>query len=134
MLYSEYYYIFKKSFTFLVNKNRILEILYKNNKLEKQLTNDKEIIKAYGMIRAKKLKKRLGELQAATTLSDLKTIKSARLHQLIGDKKGLWAIDILKNWRICFEIFHDPIPLLEDGGVDIEEVTDIKIISIEDYH
>ena len=39
-------------------------------------------------------------------------------HYLKGDRKGLWAIDVNKNWRIVFEF--------KDGNV--------YIVDYEDYH
>jgi proteic killer suppression protein len=45
-------------------------------------------------------------------------IPGFRLHQLKGDKKGLWAIDVNKNWRIVFKF--------EDGNA--------YVVDYEDYH
>ena len=111
-----------------------MEIIYRSNKLEKQLTDEKEIIKAYGKIRGIKLRQRLDHLYQSPTLAVVKFIPGARLHPLIGDKQGTWAVYIIKNWRLCFIITHDPIPELEDGGIDLEQVTAIEIISVTDYH
>jgi len=41
-----------------------------------------------------------------------------RLHPLKGKMKGLWAIDVSKNWRITFKF--------KDG--------DVYIVNYEDYH
>jgi plasmid maintenance system killer protein len=43
---------------------------------------------------------------------------NGRLHSLKGDRQGLWAIDINRNWRIVFE--------LKDGNA--------CIVDYEDYH
>lgn len=110
-----------------------MKIFYKNNKLKISLTVDKEIIKTYGT-RAKKIKQRMNELESWDTLHDISRLPALRLHPLKGNKKGEWAVDIQKNWRICFEISNGPLPLLEDGGIDLSMVNEIKIISIEDYH
>lgn len=109
-----------------------MTITYKNNKLEKSLSNA-TILKKYGLVRSKKIKKRLTELEEADSLSDILTLP-VRLHAYIGDRIGDWSIDIQENWRIIFEIVHDPIPKLEDGGVNLKEITIIKIVSIEDPH
>jgi proteic killer suppression protein len=37
-------------------------------------------------------------------------------------------------FRLIFEPYHDPIPIKEDGGIDLEQVTRIRVLSIEDYH
>ena len=56
------------------------------------------------------------------------------MHQHIGKGKGTWSIDIQENWRILFEINQDPIPTLEDGGIDLKAITIISIESVEDPH
>ncbi|MEH6512959.1 MAG: type II toxin-antitoxin system RelE/ParE family toxin [Maribacter arcticus] len=110
-----------------------MKLTYKNNKLEKSLTIDKEIIRYYGQL-AKKIKQRITELQEADNLAVIATLPSMRLHPYKGDRKGEWSIDIFKNWRICFEIANQPIPNMEDAKVDLAKVTSIKIMSVEDPH
>jgi proteic killer suppression protein len=110
-----------------------MKLTYKNNKLEKSLTVDKEIIKAHGQL-AKKIKQRINELQEADNLAVIATLPFMRLHPYKGARKGEWSIDIFKNWRICFEIANQPIPVMEDAGVDLAKVTSIKIMSVEDPH
>lgn len=110
-----------------------MKLTYKNNKLEKSLTVDKEIIKSYGQL-AKKIKQRITELQEADNLAIIATLPFMRLHPYKGNRKGEWSIDIFKNWRICFEIPDQSIPGKEDTGVNLEKVTSIKIMSVEDPH
>ncbi|MGH1366363.1 MAG: type II toxin-antitoxin system RelE/ParE family toxin [Calditrichia bacterium] len=110
-----------------------MRLSFKTRKLERSLTNDKETLKSYGT-RAKKIKQRISQLKAAPQLSVIATLPALRLHQYIGKRKGTWSIDIHENWRICFQIDHDPVPTLEDGGVDLDEVTAIRISTIEDPH
>ena len=45
---------------------------------------------------------RLRQLDAATTLGDLRFPPSNRLEALSGDRKGKWSIRINEQWRICF--------------------------------
>lgn len=110
-----------------------MDISYRNNKLKKGLSKDSEMIKQYGTL-AKPLKQRINELKAADSLYDISLLPALRLHPYKADRKGEWSIDIKGNWRIVFEIDHDPIPKDEDGGVSLRLVTAIKIISIEDPH
>ncbi|PKG41465.1 killer suppression protein HigA [Psychroflexus sp. MES1-P1E] len=108
-----------------------MELSYKNNKLKKSLTTDKGIAKGYGTI-AKKVKLRITQLNNADNLEVISKLQVLRLHQHIG--KGTWSIDIQENWRILFEINQDPIPTLEDGGIDLKAITIISIESVEDPH
>ncbi len=64
-----------------------------------------------------KLRIRLTALYSATCIEDMKT-PGWRLHSLKGDRQGLWAIDVNKNWRIVFEF--------KDGNA--------YVVDYEDYH
>lgn len=44
---------------------------------------------------------RLTALDTAATIEDM-NLPGFRLHPLKGDKQGLWAMDVSKNWRITF--------------------------------
>lgn len=109
-----------------------MKLSYKSNKLEKSFT-DKGLVKTYGVL-AKKIKQRKNELENADNLWVISLLPALRLHQYQGNRKGTWSIDIHQNWRILFEIDQDPIPTLEDGGVDLKAITIISIESVEDPH
>ena len=64
-----------------------------------------------------KLRIRLSALDTATCIEDMNT-PGWRLHNLKGDPKGYWAIDVSKNWRIVFQF--------KDGNA--------YIVNYEDYH
>lgn len=110
-----------------------MEIFYKNRKLEKQLTDPKEMAKSFGQL-ARKVNQRLEDLKAADTLAVLKTIPAARCHELTGNRKDELTINVSGNYRMIFEPYHNPIPKKDDGGLNWEEVTKIMINEIEDYH
>ena len=110
-----------------------MEIKYKTNKLEKQLTNPRDLAKTFGML-AKKINQRLSELKAAESLAIMRFIPAARCHELVGTQKGELAVDVSQNYRMIFEPYHDPLPKKEDGGLHWESITKIQINQIEDYH
>jgi toxin HigB-1 len=64
-----------------------------------------------------KLRMQLAALDTALNIEDL-DIPGYRLHQLKGDRKGLWSITVNANWRITFEF--------TDGNV--------YVVNYEDYH
>ncbi|RKX24615.1 MAG: Killer protein [Candidatus Zixiibacteriota bacterium] len=65
----------------------------------------------------KKLRMRLVALDTATSIEDM-DVPGFRLHPLKGKRKGLWAIDVSKNWRIIFKF--------QDGNA--------YVVDYEDYH
>ena len=110
-----------------------MEISYKSKKLEKSLTEPREISKSYGVM-AKKVNQRMKDLSAASTLAVMTTLPAANCHELHGTREGSLAVDISGNWRIIFEPDHDPNPTKNDGGLNWDLVTQIKILEVTDYH
>ena len=49
----------------------------------------------------KKLQLILTALQAATQPQDM-NFPGSRLHQLVGDRRGTWSVDVSGNWRVTF--------------------------------
>ncbi len=110
-----------------------MNIDFKNNKIKKALSEAGEMQKAFGNM-AKKVSQRMEQLRAAATLADMESYQAARCHELKGERKGEWAIDISVNYRMIFEINQNPVPLNKDGSVDTKKITDIMIIETTDYH
>jgi proteic killer suppression protein len=66
---------------------------------------------------AKKLRLQLAALDTAQSIDDM-DIPGYRLHQLTGDKRGIWSVTVNANWRLTF--------MFEEGNV--------YILNYEDYH
>lgn len=110
-----------------------MEICYGNNKIKKQLSSATEMKKAFGA-NATRVSIRLDEIRASPNLKILMQIPAANCHQLSGNRKNEWAVDISRNHRLIFEIWQDPVPKTENNEVDTIRVTDIQITKTEDYH
>ncbi|WP_416395653.1 type II toxin-antitoxin system RelE/ParE family toxin [Allohahella sp. A8] len=66
---------------------------------------------------AKRLRLVLATLNAASAVKDM-DLPGLRLHQLVGNRSGLWSVTVSGNWRVTFRF--------EDG--------DAEIVNYEDYH
>lgn len=110
-----------------------MQIQFQKNKLQKQLSSASEIKKNFG-VNAKRVASRMDEIAASPNLAILMQIPAANCHPLTGDRNGEWALDVSKNFRLIFEIAHDPVPKEDNGSIDTIMVTDIKIVEIGDYH
>ncbi len=110
-----------------------MNLEYNNKKLKKSLTTDKGLQKTYGQL-SKKIKQRITELESADNLAVINSIPVLRLHEYKGKDAGTWSIDIKDNWRLLFELRHDPIPRLKDGGINLSEITIIGITDVKDPH
>ncbi len=66
---------------------------------------------------AKKIKMRLFALDTALVIEDM-ALPGFNLHELKGDRAGIYSIKVSGNWRITFR-FED---------------RDVEIVNYEDYH
>lgn len=74
------------------------------------------------------------ELSAADSLADISRMPPARRHELVGDRKGVFSVDLEHPFRLLFIPANDPMPLNSQGGINLSEVTEVEIIGIEDTH
>lgn len=77
---------------------------------------------------------RLAVLRATSSLDLVPVKPPERRHLLIGDRSGQFAVDIDQSYRLVFKPNHDPIIRTEDGGIDVTQITAIKITEVIDYH
>jgi plasmid maintenance system killer protein len=110
-----------------------MDFSFANRKLEKELSDERAMKKAYGE-RARALQNRLATLALAEKLSDVPMGPPDWLKQLKGDRDEQFSVVLTRNWRLIFEVGDDPIPRLDDGGIDLENVTAIRFIEVVDYH
>jgi|APSaa5957512576_1039674.scaffolds.fasta_scaffold165213_1 plasmid maintenance system killer protein len=104
-----------------------MKINFKSKKLKKKFETRKELEKAYGTRQAKKITQRMNELYAAESLQDIKHIPSSRLHQLSGNYKTCFAIDLVPPYRLIIKP--------EDGDIeDLRTMTLVEVVNVEDYH
>ena len=78
-------------------------------------------VKSYGENTARKIIQRMNELESADSVEMLVKCFIGRCHQLQGNRKGEYAMDLEHPYRLIFI------------KVKNEELL-VKIVSIEDYH
>ena len=66
---------------------------------------------------AQRIRMILAQLNQARSIKDM-DIPTLRLHQLKGQRKGIWSVTVQANWRITFRFVEG----------------DAEIINYEDYH
>jgi len=111
-----------------------MEVSFRTRSLQKVLNSETAVVRVYGAENGRLIMRRLTVLEAANSLADVPHDRPERCHQLVGKKKGQFAVDLKHPSWLVFEPAHDPLPLLEDGGLDLARITTICILSIEDYH
>jgi toxin HigB-1 len=111
-----------------------MKVSFKTTKLQKLLGQHKELVKAFGDKRARLIERRMVYLKGASNLQDVPQKKPYRCHELTGQRKGEFAVDVDEKLRIVFVPDHDPVQKLPDGGIDRKAVNEIVIIEVGDYH
>jgi len=66
---------------------------------------------------AERLRRVLSNLDVAVCADDV-DLHGYRLHQLHGDRCGIWTITVQANWRITFRFVDE----------------DVELVNYEDYH
>lgn len=107
-----------------------MKISFSTKGIHSLCTSHDKAVRKYGRYCADGLFTRLTQLNAA---DKLKYFIFDRPHPLKGSKAGKFAVTIYGGWRLIFEP-HNSIPKSEDDSIDWDNVIDIKITSIEDYH
>lgn len=101
-----------------------LDVRYKDNKLEKLCTNEREMQRRRPDL-VKKLRRRVNALRAVRAVGDLPSHDpGGDWHDLKGKRAGIWAGELSGNWRLLVE----PSPM---GSLSASKVT---VMGIEDYH
>jgi toxin HigB-1 len=112
-----------------------LEITFKSRKLQKICNSNANLKKEFGDKCGKKIRQRLDEIAASDNMRILKLVHP-RLHHLQGKRKKRMqhAMDLKHPYRLIIEPDQDPVPLLDDGGLDYEKITIVQVVEVEDYH
>jgi proteic killer suppression protein len=108
-----------------------MEIEFASPSLKKLCEQSRLMNRKLGTVCARRLRTRLGDLLAATTLAE---VTAGRPHPLKGEWEGRFALNLHGGIRLVFESIDMPVPVNEDGSIAWERVTKIRIVFVGDYH
>ena len=108
-----------------------MDLLYKSPDLGRACTVHRESVRTWGERRAAVVRRRIVQMIAADNLAVLATLPP--LDILIGEQPDEFLIDALAPYRLVFAPWHDPIPRRMDGGLDLEQVTILRILGIKEH-
>jgi plasmid maintenance system killer protein len=110
-----------------------MDILFRDAKLKKLCSNQKNLARPLGKDQSQRLLRRLDQLRAATVLEDLRNAPG-RCHELTKNRAGQLSLDLVHPDRLIFEPADQPIPVKDDGGLDWSQVAIVEIVGIVDTH
>ncbi len=96
-----------------------MQVNYRSRQIEKICTNASAATKKYGKRTAGLIHQRVDEIGAADSVEILVQFRIGRCHQLVGDRKGQYAMDLEHPLRLIFEVNGDGIQIAE-----IQEIVD----------
>lgn len=127
----------KDKILYMIGKEKYnlhMDITFKNKRLMDVFNSSKELSKEYGAQNAKYIRRRMAVLDSAPTLAEVSHRPPERRHELNGKRKGEFAVDVKQPYRLTFLPSHNPVPVKEDGGINLDLITAIEIQGVEDYH
>lgn len=80
----------------------MLDITYKNRKIERICTNAKVADREYGSQMSAKIHMRIDEIRAVDTVEEMIQFRIGRCHALKGNRKGQYAVDLEYPYRLVF--------------------------------
>lgn len=98
-----------------------MEVTYKNAFIRKVCTDAAVAEKKYDTRMAELIQHRISEIQSADTVEEMIQCRIGRCHQLYGDRKKQYAVDLVHPQRLIFE---------KKGN----EIQIANILEIVDYH
>jgi plasmid maintenance system killer protein len=116
----------------IVERRVALEVSFDDADLAKTCRNEREMLRRYGAVRAKKLQLRLKTLRSAETLADMRSLPG-RCHELHGDLAGTLSLDLDHPYRLLIRP-ADATRHGRDGGLDWSAVCAVVVVGIADTH
>lgn len=106
-----------------------MELRFRDSGLQKIFEDQRRLQAKYGVL-SKKIKLRMSQLGSILTLGVFERnpalTKMTGFHRLGGSMRGELAVSLSPNWRLIF------CPC--DLTLPFEEVAEIYILSVKDYH
>jgi len=111
-----------------------MDISFAKTKHQEIFNSEKELVREYGRDNARIIMRRMSVLRAAANLEEVSVLPPERRHELTGNRKEQFAIDLKQPFRLLFKPNHESVPRKKDGGIDLRQITAITLLGVEDYH
>lgn len=110
-----------------------MEIEFLNKKEYKIVSAGLSAMKKEYNKQADKIMQRLNELLAAPFLSTISHLPPPKCHELKGNFKGCFSVNIDAKYRMIFKpnYSQNDLPLDSNGGIDLTRVSKIKILFLK---
>ncbi len=104
-----------------------MELAFATRFVREICESESTVTRKFGKGVTGKLKLRLADLRAATSVKDLVV---GRPREIEGRGHARFAIDLCEGYYMVFAANHANIPTVESGGVNWSKVSRVKILKI----
>ncbi len=109
-------------------------ILFKDDRLRRDCSQSRWMIRAFGERCARALRRRLAQLMASECLEHMRFAFHRRCHELRANHRGKISVDLDGGRRLLLEPANDPVPTHDDGSLDWSKVTAVRVMAVENTH
>lgn len=95
-----------------------MEVLFRTRKLKKQYEDYRQAKKAYDEDVARRYIERINIIKSTRDIEELHKLPGLRCHELKGNRRGQWAINLTGKYRLIFTLTGKQLQI-----VHIEEVS-----------
>lgn len=110
-----------------------LKIDFLNARDKEFFESSKQATKAHGPENAKKLRRRLDDLDAAQSMEDMRHL-AGHWEELKNERAGQFSARLHGGFRLIVKPQKQPPPSKPDGGLDWPAIDSIYIVEMVDYH
>jgi hypothetical protein len=107
----------------------LLELAFANKALRNLCESSAKANRELGVGTADKLRRRVADLRAAISVSDLLL---GAPKEVDCDGRAQIAVDLNERFQITFCANHNTVPKLESGKIDWSKVSRVKILTVEE--
>lgn len=108
-----------------------MQVNFKDARLQRQVSSEKELTKSHGADLAKQFKIRIHHLESTPNLEELQKMPGT-WELLKGERKNQISARLPNGKRLI--VTPDEPQFKEDGGLDLSKVTSITVMKIDNYH
>ena len=110
-----------------------MKITFTDKKFAKLVNDDQKLVKEFGVLRTKILRRRLTQLKDASNLEEIRNLPG-NYHELSHNRKGQWACDLDQPYRLIFRPDESPMPVNENGQYIWFEIKAVEVVEVINYH
>jgi plasmid maintenance system killer protein len=110
-----------------------MQVRFCSDRDKKFFESRTELTRRFGPEAAKKFKRCLDDLDAASSMEDMRNLPG-KWEELKADRAGQFSARLAGGLRLIAKPSEQPPPSKPDGGLDWPAIDSVTVIEVVDYH